>query len=321
MSDTPVYEQLIIHDCKEAVLRKFPEMERQICSILDSYDINYIRNDRQQIKPKELDIYIPEFNLAIECNPTATHNSSFVDPWGGEPKSPSYHMNKSIACKENGIFLFHVFGYEWTHRKDILHSMIINLIGKTPNKIYARKTEVKEVSSRDSIQFLNDNHRQGGTNASVRLGLYYNDELVSLMTFNKVRATMGDRKFDYELSRFCNKLFTNVVGGASRLFKHFINNYSCDSVVSFSDVAHTRGTLYSTLGFIQDGRPQSNYGWVDIYTDEWINRVRCQKKNLPNMFEDVDEETIQSHTEREIMESHGFAQVYESGTLRWVWNR
>lgn len=321
VTNTPILDVIHSHNIEDLIDMRSSSMERQICSILGINEVTFIRNDRKHIRPKELDIYIPELHLAIECNPTVTHNSSFCDPWGGDPKSPSYHMNKSLTCKEHGIFLFHIFGYEWAHKRDIIESMVTNLIGKTPNKIYARNTEVREVSSKDARVFLNMNHRQGNTNGSIRLGLYHESELVSLMTFNKVRATMGDTKFDYELSRFCNKLYTNVVGGASKLFKYFINNYSCNSIVSFSDVAHTRGSLYETLGFIQNGKPQSNYGWVNIYTDEWVNRVNCQKRNLSNMFDDVTEETIRSHTEREIMESHGFAQVYESGTLRWEWNR
>ena len=87
---------------------------------------------------------------------------------------------------------------------------------------------IKEISSKDCSSFLDQNHIQGKLGAKVRLGLYYNDELVSLMTFGALRKNLGQKSEDgsYELLRFCNKLNTNVVGGASKLFKHFINNSS-----------------------------------------------------------------------------------------------
>lgn len=102
--------------------------------------------------------------------------------------------------------------------------------------------------------FLESNHRQGSVTSSVRLGLYTGSgELVSLMTFGKMRSTIGSSKSDsadiVELVRFCNLKNYSVVGGASKLFKHYIREYSPSKIVSFSDRAHTRGNLYSTLGF------------------------------------------------------------------------
>lgn len=91
-------------------------------------------------------------------------------------------------------------------------------------------------------------------NSSVRLGLITNDDkLVSVMTFNKIRKGIGNLNSDTdntrELSRFCNLKYSSVVGGASKLFKYFITHYQYDKIVSFSDVAHTKGSLYSILGF------------------------------------------------------------------------
>lgn len=324
VTDTPIYDILIKHDCS-ALLRKSASsiMEEDVINLICEQrpDLHIIKHDRSVIAPLELDIYIPELQLAIECNPTTTHNSSFADPWGSPPKSPSYHSHKSEMCRKNGIFLFHIFGYEWTWNREIIESMIKNLIQASTKKIYGRNTEVRELSFKDCSDFLNENHRQGNTNASVRLGLFYYGELVSVMTFGKVRSTMGDKSFEWELSRFCSKLNTNVIGGASKLFKHFVKNYSPQSIISFSDVSHTRGKLYRTLGFNPASKIQSNYIWVNLKTDRCIHRVNCQKRNLLRLFVDVTRDDIENNTEREIMESHGYARVFESGTLRWEWNR
>ena len=84
--------------------------------------------------------------------------------------------------------------------------------------------------------FLNSNHLQGNCISKYRYGLYYNDELVSLMTFGKMRKNLNGKKEEgvYELLRFCNKLNTTVVGGASKLLKHFIKTVNPKRIVSYT---------------------------------------------------------------------------------------
>ena len=129
---------------------------------------------------------------------------------------------KTDLCESSGIFLFHIFGYEWTNKKHIIESMIRNLLYKNEFIVYGRKTNIREVDSSSARVFLNQNHRQGYAPAPIRYGLYYEDELVSLMTFSKIRHTIGESKDanGYELVRFCNKLNTSVIGGASKLFRY-----------------------------------------------------------------------------------------------------
>ena len=283
-------------------------------------ETDIIRNTKNEISPYELDIYIPKYRFAIECNPTATHNSSKEDPWGNDPKSWKYHQMKTDSCDKTNIQLFHIFGYEWTHKRSIIESMIANCICATQDTVWARNTYVTEISSNECKQFLNRNHRQGNIFASIRLGLRDNksNELVSVMTFNKVRSTIGktDKFEGYELSRFCSKLHTSVVGGASKLFKNFLINHPDVNVVSFSDKAHTSGKLYQVLGFHKVNESTPSYVWVNMEDDTYYNRVNCQKKNLRRLFHDESLD-IETKTERQIMEEHGYARVFDSGTIRW----
>lgn len=283
---------------------------------------NIQRNTFQVITPYELDLYLPEYNFAIECNPTSTHNSTNT-AWGGinHHTDKNYHKMKTDMCSSKGVFLFHVFGYEWSHKKDIIKSMIKNALGYTDTKIYARNTEIRDVSSTDAIKFLELNHRQGRSISKVRLGLYYKGELVSLMTFGKMRNTIGTGSTNlddcYELVRFCNKINTIVVGGASKLFKYFIKCYSPSRIRSFSDKAHTTGSLYRLLGFEYIHESDPGYVWVDTKTDIAVSRVNAQKQNIRKFLKD---DTIDlSKTEVEIMVEHGFVQVYDSGTILWEW--
>lgn len=320
-----VSEYLTKADAQDCITRSRSLMEDTIADFITSLDnnIRIIHNDKTQIKPFELDLYLPDYNIAIECNPTCTHNSSFTDPWGGKPKSRLYHQQKTDACNSKGIFLFHVFGYEWEYNKDVILSMISNILGKNPIKIYARKCDVREVSSKDARRFLNENHRQGNTNSKIRLGLYEDDKIVSIMTFGKFRATIGTGTEDlsdcWELSRFCSLKYTTVIGGANKLFNYFIKHYTPRRIRSFSDRAHTRGTIYSTLGFEEIRKSDPNYLWVYIKTNKGFHRYSAQKKNIVKFLKDPSIDT--SKTEKEIMEEHKFAKVYDSGTITWEWKK
>jgi hypothetical protein len=127
--------------------------------------------------------------------------------------------------------------------------MLRNMFGKTENRIYARNCEVREVNAREKRRFLKHNHIQGNAQSRYNYGLFHDGELVSLMTFGNPRINMGGRKKEgsYELVRFCNKINTNVVGGAGKLFSHFVEEHSPSEIVSYSDKRWATGKLYTIL--------------------------------------------------------------------------
>lgn len=320
-------------DCFDKVDYVYSYMEREVFEALKEIDpnIKIITNTHKIITPYELDIYLPEYKIGIECNPTSSHNSSinfFAHLDKDEPRKPtptSYHKMKTDLCEAQGVFLFHIFGPEWTHRREVIKSMLRNLFGKNENKIFARNTYIKEVSAPEAAKFLNDNHRQGNAQAPIRLGLYIKrtDELVSIMTFGKMRGTIGTSIYEdtsdvWELVRFCNKANTSVVGGASKLFKHFITEYQPHEIRSFSDRAHTRGKLYQTLGFKQVRISEAGYVWVDTKTDIPYHRINAQKSHIKEFLKD-DTIDIENKSERQVMVEHGYVALYDSGSILWQW--
>lgn len=325
ISDTTAGQYVYEFGLEDKIRFVYSYMEDEVYQFIHNLDpsIRIERNTKKYITPKELDLYFPEFKIGIECNPTATHNSTAAI-FNTDPIKYDYHKLKSVECMYKGIFLFHIFGYEWTHKREIIESMIRNLLNKSDDRIYARKTEIRSVDSSTSRKFLNDNHRQGSSTSSINLGLYYNDELVSLMTFGKMRNSIGTSSNEdltncWELVRFCSKLNTSVVGGASKLFKHFITVYNPIKIRSFSDIAHTRGSLYSTLGFKCIRTSEPGYVWVNTKNDIAYHRMNAQKQNIKKFLHD--DSIDLSKSEREIMESHGFVRVFDSGVDVWEWNR
>ena len=312
-------------DCSDVVAYTFSVMEDSVYSFLRSSlgeDIEILQNTYKVIKPYELDIYIPSKHFAIECNPVVTHNSSLPGfGWDDKPKPRGYHKMKTDMCEAAGVHLFHLFGYDWWHHQEVCMSMILNQLGCTKNKLYARKLEVRMVPDPIAMEFLNNNHRQGGVHSKVRIGLYDGDSLVSLMTFSKMRTTIGTGKEDladcWELVRFCSVLNTSVVGGASKLFTHFVRTYSPKRIRSFSDRAHTQGGLYESLGFVKVRTSDPGYMWVHLKTEWAFARNNAQKQNICKFLNDDTLDLTKSETE--LMVSHGFVQVFDSGTITWEW--
>lgn len=293
-------------------------MENEVIEYLQSLvlDIKITRNDRQVISPYELDIYLPEYGLAIECNPTSTHNSTFNCFSVNEPPLTSkYHKDKTDRCLEKNIKLLHLFGHEWINKNDIMKSIIHTKLGLN-NKVFARNCIIEEITDSTCREFLDVNHRQGNVSSSIRLGLYFQSELVSVMTFSKLRKQISNRSGgvdDYELVRFCSKLNLTVVGGASKLFKYFLKTYNPKYIISYQDRATMLGNLYQNLGFIFKKNSDPGYVWVNIDNDKVLTRLQTQKHNLSKLFPVCD----LTKSESQILKENKFVRVYNSGNSVW----
>jgi hypothetical protein len=274
--------------------------ETEISDFISKLNIKHKTSVRDIIK-KELDIFIPEYNLAIEFNGLYWHNELFVDD--------KYHLNKTNDCKERGISLIHIFEDEWVYKKDIVKSILKGRFNLIKNKIYARNCEIRQVKSKNSKQFLENNHIQGNVNSKVRLGLYYNNELVSLMTFSKGRIILGGKKTEWELTRFCNKIDTIVVGAASKLFNYFIKNYDYDKIISYSDIRLFDGGMYEKLNFNKISQSKPNYWYVK-------NGLRYYRFNF-RKSKLIKEGFDSSKTEKEIMFERKMYRIYDCGNIRW----
>ena len=280
--------------------------EKTLCSFLEDLNIQFINNERITIYPQELDIYIPEKKVAIEYDGLYWHNEL--------KKDKDYHLNKTLECEKNGIRLIHIFEDEWIHKKDIVKSRLKSIFGIVNNKIYARKCTIKDVSFNESKTFLEENHIQGNCVSRYRYGLYYNNELVSLMTFGANRKKLGSKSEEehYELLRFCNKLNTSVIGGASKLLNYFIKAHKPKEIISYCDKRWSVGNMYEKLGFKLVSISKPNYFY--IINGKRENRFKYHKSELIKQGFD------KTKTEHEIMKERGIYRIYDCGTILYKLN-
>jgi len=285
---------------------QFSDVENKLLNfITKNYNKTIIENSREIIKPYELDIYLPDLSLAFEFNGLYWHNELYKDK--------NYHTMKSDLCEEKGIQLVHIWEDDWNYKQEIVKSMILNKLGKTSNKIFARKCKIKEIDDNKLVkEFLNENHIQGFVGSNIKIGLFIKNELVSLMTFGKKRKIMNtiNKDDEYELIRFCNKLNTNVVGGASKLFKYFIKNYKSKEIITYADRSHSNGNLYKKLGFKFVLKTKSNYYYV-------IDKKRYYRFNFRKDVL-VKEGFNSNKTEHEIMLERNFYRIYNAGNLKFT---
>ncbi|NPV12859.1 MAG: hypothetical protein HPY57_13895 [Ignavibacteria bacterium] len=288
---------------------KFSGKENLLLNFIkENYNGEIILNCRNIISPYELDIYLSNLNLAFEFNGLYWHSELYKDK--------NYHINKTDLCQEKGIQLIHIWEDDWNFKQDIVKSMILNKLGKTPNKIYARKCKIKEINDNKLVRkFLDENHIQGHIGSSVKIGLFYNDELVSLMTFGKKRVFMNSvsKEDEWELLRFCNKLNTNVIGAASKLFKYFTKNFTFTEITTYADRSHSNGKLYETIGLKFISKTNPNY----YYVIDGIRKHRFGfRKNVL-----VDKGYDKNKSEHEIMLEREINRIYDSGSLKYIFQK
>ena len=287
------------YDIRYLLNNSFTSQENELIKYLEQHFTLSV-NNRNVLDGKEIDIFIPDLNIGIEFNGNWWHNEKVCT-------NKLYHQEKSKLAEEKGIFLYHIFEYEWNTKKEQILNQLNNLLGINNEKIYARNCIIKNVSNKDKKQFLENNHLQDNDSSSIKLGLYYNNHLVSLMTFCKPRF---NKKYEWELSRFCSKAGCNVIGGASKLFKYFINEYSPKSIISYSNIAHTKGNLYKMLGFNLESISEPNYVWYR--SNKFYSRYQCQKHKLL-------EQGFDGKSETEIMHNRGYYRIYDCGNKIWSW--
>jgi hypothetical protein len=276
-----------------------PELE--VSAFITSL-VNTKLSDRTVIKPQEIDCFIPSKNLGVEFCGLYYHSEKF--------KFKNYHLDKLNSANTAGVDLIHVFEDEWAFNPHIVKSIISNRLGLTSDIRYARKTEVREVSSKDSRAFLEANHLQGSVDVGIRLGLYQYGELLMVATFSENRKIIEALPFGwYELVRLCTKVNTSVVGGFSKLLKHFKSVYSPKGLKTYCDRRYFTGGGYEEVGFTKERVTEVGVYWVK--RNRRYSRYVLQKHKLEKKLKRFDLNTSGPTN----LLNHGYYRIYDCGNI------
>jgi len=282
----------------------FSKQEKDIAEYIKSLGVKIEENSRKIISPYELDIIIPSEKIAIEYCGLYFHSSG---PNSNSDKDKNYHYDKLIACNNAGYRLITIFEDEWVNYPGVVKSKISQILNCfSGKKFYARKCIVQKIESETKTEFLKSYHLQGDATSSINLGLFFENELVSVMTFSKDNNGL-------QMRRFCCKENTQVIGGASKLLSYFKKSYEWSSIITFSDRRWSTGEFYKTLGFSFSHASDPNYWYWGKSIIGRRHRSNYQKSKLKNMKSYSD-----TLTEHQIMALEGYIWIYDCGNLKFT---
>ena len=244
----------------------------------------------------------------IEINPTYTHNSTFGATIRGSKKLAApidYHLNKTLFANKHNFHCMHIF--DWDDKDKIVEML------KSKQKIYARQTEIKQISKKLAKQFLNKYHLQSSTQAcQYAYGLFFNDELAQVMTFGKPRY---NKSYKYELLRLCTKPCIEIIGGASKLLKHFEEDLKPSSIISYCDLAKFNGKVYEQLDFKLCDISKPSKHWYNVQTKRHITDNLLRQRG----FDQLHNTSYGKGTSNEqLMIEHGYVEIYDVGQATYL---
>ena len=278
------------------------KIENGFENFLKRIGVKYNKNIRSIIYPQEIDFYLPDYKIGFELDGLYWHCET--------QKDKKYHLDKTQKCQKKGVRLIHIFEDEWVEKQEICESRIKNILGKLTISVGARKCEIREVTSKDERKFLNENHIQGYSPSKFAYGLYYNEQLISIMTFSKLRKNLGQKDIEgqYELLRFCNKKHMSIPGAASKLLTYFIKTIKPSRIISYADKRWSVGGIYEKLGFKCLRNSTPNYFY--LVRGKRRNRFEFRKSELVKKYG-----CDKNMSEHEFCFSNGWYRIYDCGTM------
>lgn len=303
----------LCHKCYANISQSSPELE--IKDIINTmYNGICIENSRSIIPPLELDLYYPEKNIAIEFNGNYWHDENH--------KPKDYHFNKFNLCKDKNIRLVSIYESDWFNKRDNIINLLKNIFIES-KVIYARNCTISKLDYKTKSAFINEYHFYGDSNqGTISYGLYYNNELVSVMSFGKLRGQnkLHNNKDHYELVRFVTKDNMRIIGGASKLFKKFISEYQPVYIICYSDNDFFIGETYNKLGFKLKSLGESiDYQWVK--GTKALSRYECMTNKLLEKYPKYRNINITGSVEDYIMHDLGYNKLYRCGNSIWEYKQ
>jgi len=273
--------------------------EKQVLKFINSLDIQTVPNSRNIIPPYEIDIYIPEHNLAIEYCGLYWHSEQ-------AGKDKYYHKKKHDLCSDQGIQLLTIFEDEWFQRQEQVKSKLKSLLNKDDReRIFARKTKIINVSKKSKQTFFDENHIQSNGPGSINIGLLFDNQLVACMSFIVRKNNV------YELNRYATS--AQVVGGFSKLLKYFQNNYTYEKITSFADLRWSTGNLYTKTGWKQDSIINPDYQYSPDGKKRF-HKFNYRRKNLPKLLHSF----VPELSERINCDNNGILRIWDCGKIRFI---
>jgi hypothetical protein len=185
-------------------------LEKEMSDFCKQYYPDLIENDRSLISPFELDIYIPEKELAIEFNGLYWHSNNILN-------DKNYHLKKTKLCEEKNVHLIHIFEDEWLNKKDKIKSFLLKNFDIYQKKIKIDNCTISKINNYEKNVFMEENNILEKINGILNLGIFDKKELISVFVF--------DKEDNWKILNYCDK--KNYKIDSLKLIKKYLkeNNF------------------------------------------------------------------------------------------------
>lgn len=293
--------------CKTLVVNAFQKLnipvlnfyvskgEKELIDFLEGYQIHVVSRDRTVIHPNELDIYLPDFNVAIEYNGVYWHSEVYRDE--------EYHKSKHDRCKEQGVRLLTIFEDEWEQNRDIVEQTILNILKVSGNYTYA-ECDVRPVSNKEKSKYFKQNSILGDSSSSLSIGLY-TDTLIACMSLNRLANEA------YKIERY-----TEVIRTPSTLAKmiaYVETNHNPSKILVDVDLRWEDDLELEQCGFRFEESLAPDYTYV--VKKQRYDKRKVTSKKVKSILKDRYDDTL---TESDNMIRNGILKLYDCGSARLV---
>lgn len=280
-------------------------LESTIHKMLDTLNIKYIKHDREIIKPQEIDIYLPDFKLGIECNGEYFHSIRTL--------KPTYHIKKTEFCDSVGIRLLHFFGKDILTKPNIVFNIIkTHTIGNNI-RVQGRKCFVKIIDSVTAQKFYEKYHLDGFCRAKKHYGLFYKNRLVSAASIGRHRFTKHTNA--YEIVRYAVMRNVYIIGGFAKLLQQVKKDFKNCTLHTYADYNLFTGKVYEKAEFTFLKNTVPDYYYYN--NKQYVSRYQAQKHKLKNLLQ---EKFDPLKTEEQNMLDAGYNKVYGCGSKHFILN-
>ncbi len=244
-------------------------------------------------KPLELNkLYRPDFKINdsvyVNIDGLYWHKENYRDK--------NYHYILRKEFENHNLRLLQFREDEIQSKLDVIKSIINNASGLISNKIYARNTTISEVSNKQAMIFLNENHLKGMKNAK-HIGLYdQSGNLVSILSWKVYKNIC-------KIERFCSLKNTLVIGGLSKLLSELekrlfnkVNEYHY-----WVDLRYGTGNQLKNFGY-HLSHEIIGFDWTD--GKNCFNRLYCTAS--------------ETNSEKEIATKKNLYKIYDAGQRLWI---
>lgn len=246
-----VFEQrpdnhLLGYDCPKCK-QKFSKREKRVLAFIKNIYKNTIIENARLLNNFEIDIFIPLLKLGFEFDGLYYHSQKFKT-------DKLYHVKKKNLYESKGIQIYNLYEDECVSKYKIIKSKIKHILGLS-RKIHGRKTSITEIDYENYYGFVSEYGIFNENKKPTKMfALLFENRIICVQGFyfSKQKWTMGNYVVFPGLT---------IVGGMSKILKHFQNITNAKEIFAISDRRWDDGKSFKHLGFtkLKDTEPLPYY--------------------------------------------------------------